>query len=164
MGLFSGKRLAARQAEEVNQMLSARAKESTRREWRDLGFFYDSDETAKAWLIVGDRTGLLKFSGLIRKYAADDSNASVSEHEHFGPYSYLEVGTWHEPQINGHWIAGTLPELAGLAVSLEEAISKLKPDERASIGKQFAPDSDWDLIVEMRQEPFDPPAADPNCA
>jgi len=27
--------------------------EATRRQWRDLGFFYDRDDAAKSWRIVG---------------------------------------------------------------------------------------------------------------
>src|ERR1035437_4077384 len=95
-------------SEEVNQ--------STRREWKALGFFYDKDDVAKKWRIQGSADGLRIFSDLLRKYAEDSRNLVLSEHEHFGPYMYLEIGTWDKAVITDHWIAGPLNELLRLSV------------------------------------------------
>jgi hypothetical protein len=71
-------------------------KDDTRREWRELGFFYDRDDVSKEWRLVGSREGLRHFAGLLRAYVADPRNEMKSEHEHYGPYMYLEVMTWPE--------------------------------------------------------------------
>jgi hypothetical protein len=59
--------------------------EATRSEWRELSFFYDRDDVAKEWRIVGSVKGLQKFSAAMRDYASNPANDSLSEHEHFGP-------------------------------------------------------------------------------
>ncbi len=45
------------------------------------------------------------------EYASDPGNDYQSEHEHYGPYSYLEIMTWPEPSFDDHAIRGPLPDL-----------------------------------------------------
>ncbi len=142
-------------SEEVNAL--------TRAEWRELGFFYDLDSAAKVWWIVGTRTGLLRFVHLLREYVANPARHALSEHDHYGPYMYLEIGTWTRPEINDHWIAGTVTDLARLADLAEQAVSGLSPGGTAEIGNSFAPDSGWRLELICRDEGFDPAAADTAC-
>lgn len=143
-------------------MLSERAKEVTRREWRELGFFYDRDDQEKKWKVIGARAGLRKFASLVRQYASDLRNEAISEHEHYGPYMYLEVGTWDVPQITDHWIAGPLDKLLALASTIEETIANQAVGERISLRPLFAPNSPYDLELEMRPKDFDPVSEDPN--
>ena len=63
---------------------------STRREWRELGFFYDRDDAVRKWRIVGTAERLQRFASLIAAYASDATNDAPSEHQHFGPYMFLE--------------------------------------------------------------------------
>lgn len=144
-------------------MPSEQVNEATRKEWRELGFFYDCDATMKSWRIVGTPVGLRKFARLVREYASNPKNESPSEHEHFGPYQYLEIGTWHHPEITDHWIAGPLKTLSALASLVEKTTERLKAGERASLRQDFAPASPYDLIVEVREETFDPAKADAEC-
>ena len=81
-------------------MPSDATNQSTRREWRELGFFYDRDDQAKVWQLTGSRAGLLRFRDVLRSYAADPGNDLKSEHQHYGPYGYLEVMTWPEASWN----------------------------------------------------------------
>ncbi len=71
----------------------AKVDDATRREWRELGFFYDYDEKQACWRLVGAQAGLLKFCELLRQYADNPKNDKLSEHDHYGPYSYLKVMT-----------------------------------------------------------------------
>src|ERR1035438_7741098 len=66
---------------------------ATTQEWRELGFFYDRDDRARVWKLTGSRSGLLRFRDLLLSYVADPCNALEAEHEHYGPYAYLEVMT-----------------------------------------------------------------------
>lgn len=143
-------------------MLSDRAKEVTSREWRELGFFYDRDDQERKWRIVGAKAGLQKFAALVQRYASNEKNQAISEHEHFGPYSYLEVGTWDVPQITNHWIAGSLDQLHGLASAIKGVIENQSVGECISVRALFAPGSPYDLILEMRPDNFDPASEDPN--
>jgi len=44
-------------------MPSEATNNATRREWRELGFFYDRDDENKVWRLTGSRAGLLRFAG-----------------------------------------------------------------------------------------------------
>ena len=94
--------------------------EVLRQEWRELGFFYDVDDQARVWKLVGCRAGLLRFRDLLRSYAADPRNELKSEHWHYGPYGYLEVMTWPEARFDDHAIRGSLADIARLATNHRE--------------------------------------------
>ncbi|HJW54093.1 MAG TPA: hypothetical protein VJ577_02365 [Burkholderiaceae bacterium] len=68
-------------------MPSAKINEATRREWRELGFFYDRGDRAKEWRIAGSKGNLGRFAKILRDYAADARNEVTSKHEHYGPYN-----------------------------------------------------------------------------
>lgn len=143
-------------------MPSNREEETTRAEWRNLGFFYDRDDASKIWRIVGSAAGLRKFADEIREYAQNPKNEATSAHRHFGPYMYLEIGTSHRPEITEHWIAGPLQSLAELATLVEEAATGAKVGDSVSLRHAFAPESDYDLAIELRRQGFDPSGEDPN--
>jgi hypothetical protein len=137
--------------------------QATRREWRELGFFYDRDDDSKSWRIVGEADGLRAFAKIVSKYAANPKNEMLSEHEHFGPYMYLEVGTWSEPQITDHWIAGPLLNLASLASFIEDTSRTIKIGKSVSLRSVFSPESPYDLVLELRDKDFDPALEDKQC-
>jgi len=137
-------------------------KEQTRSEWRELGFFYDRLDTPKEWLVVGSRSGLLMFANLLRAYVADPRNVAKSEHEHYGPYMYLEVMTWPDAGFDAHAIHGPLEELTRLAMLVEAEVATLHPGARSRIRETFSPASEYALVLEMREDGFDPASADAN--
>ena len=144
-------------------MPSAETNEATREEWRDLGFFYDRDDASNSWRIAGTVHGLRKFAGLVRDYALNPKSESLSEHEHFGPYMFLEIGTWSQPEITNHWIAGPLKDLSSLASLIENVADTSPVGERVSLRRLFAAESPYDLIVEVKDDAFDPARDDPQC-
>jgi len=135
-------------------------KQETRAEWRELGFFYDRDDGAKEWHLVGSRTGLGRFAQLLRAYAGHPGHAMKSEHEHYGPYMYLEIMTWPEAGMNDHSIHGPLDALERLASLVEVKIASLRPGEKAWLREEFAPEADYTLVLNMRPDDFDPASAD----
>jgi hypothetical protein len=142
--------------------MDQRTREATRSEWRELGFYYHRDDSANEWQIVGSLEGLSRFAGLLRSYVADPRNAQESEHEHYGPYMYLEVMTWNEPGIDEHSIHGTVAQLARLASLVEEKISMIQPGGRMRIREEYAPSSTYALVLERRDDAFDPATPDGN--
>lgn len=142
--------------------MDERLKEQTRSEWRDLGFFYDRDENSQEWLLLGSRFGLGRFSELLRAYVADPRHEMKSEHEHYGPYMYLEVMTWPEAGMDGHAIHGPLNDLGRLAALVDEKVAKLEPRQRARIREEFASTSEYTLVMELRDDSFDPASLDGN--
>ena len=142
--------------------MNDRTKNQTRSEWRELGFFYDCDDSTKEWILIGSRIGLRRFPDLLRAYAADPRNDTKSEHEHYGPYMYLEVMTWPEAGMDGHTIHGPLNELERLATLVEEKLAKLEPGQKAKIRAEFAATSEYTLVMDLRGEDFDPASADDN--
>jgi hypothetical protein len=136
---------------------------ATRREWRELGFFYDRDDQAKKWRIVGSASGVKKFSGLLRRYVAEPRHAQVSEHDHFGPYMYLKIRTGTEPQLDSNAISGRIQDLAKLADLVDARVAASRQGERLVVGPEYAATSEYILEIEIREEGFDPSAADLEC-
>jgi hypothetical protein len=142
---------------------SAKVNEATQHEWRELGFFYDRDDSVTEWRIAGSKEKLGRFVKILRDYAADGRNNVISEHEHYGPYMYLEIGTWTTPEITDHWIAGPLNSLVELAVVVESRIEQANVGDKIELREAFSPASPYEIVLEVKDESFDPAAADSAC-
>jgi hypothetical protein len=142
---------------------STKINEATQREWRELGFFYDRDNSTKEWRITGSKDNLRHFVKILRDYVGDARNEVISEHEHYGPYMYLEIGTWTSPEITDHWIAGPLNRLLELAKVVELRIEKANVGDEIKLRDAFSPTSPYELVLEVKDESFDPALADPAC-
>jgi hypothetical protein len=137
-------------------------KAQIREDWRELGFFHGHDSFAKDRIVVGSRIGLASFSRLLREYIADPSNAMQSEHEHYGPYMDLEVMTWTDAGMDDHAIHGTLQDLERLAELVDARLAVLHPGERARIREEYSPTSEYGLVLDLREDGFDPASLDGN--
>ncbi len=141
-------------------MASEAVNAATRREWRELGFFYDRDDKNKEWRIRGSRRGLLKFAQILLEYSENPRREMLSEHDHLGPYMYLKIGTWNDRVINDHWIAGTLVDLDRLSVLVSTEVSRAAKGHVLRLRNAYAPTSPYDLVLEVCDDEFDPAAAD----
>lgn len=148
-----GRRRCVMPTESVNEM--------TRKEWLDLGFYYDRDDCEKIWKVSGAKSGLFKLSKLIEDYANDSENDVISHHENFGPYSYFEIGTWSEPEITGHWIAAPLDRLAALASDIFSIVQNGAVSQKILLRDRFSPNSPYELMLEIKDDDFLPYADDP---
>lgn len=131
-----------------------------RTEWRKLGFYYELDHDGKRWMISGTVNGLRGFSQALRAYAEDVENDWVSCHTHLGPYDYLEIGTWNEPVIDGHWIAGRLEDLHALAGHIDAWLSCAEPGDSLLTRAFYSPSSPYDLCLALMGLEFDPASLD----
>ena len=144
-------------------MVSEAAKESTRRAWRELGFFCGRDAAAKEWRIVGSVKGLKMFAAELRKYASNPANDRLSEYTQFGPAMNLEVGTSHQPEITEQWIGGPLVDLIRLATFIERSVQANVIGKRIALRSNFSPMAPYELILDVRDDAFDPASADQTC-
>ena len=142
-------------------MPSEEVNEATRKEWRDLGFFYDRDDDRNEWRLVGSHSGLLKFRDLLLRYVGNPRNAANSEHDHYGPYMYLEIMTAAQPGIDRHAIYGALQDLRRLASVVETKLKNTRAGSLVRIDEEFARDCGYSLLLDIREENFDPASADP---
>lgn len=141
-------------------MPSDATNEATRADWRELGFFYDVDDETRQWRLVGSRTGLLRFAELLDRYVADPANGLEGEHEHYGPYMYLEVMTSKNPSIDDHSIHGTLTDLARLASITRTRVSNALPGQTVVIKDDYAGEAQYSLVLQLRPDDFDPSSVD----
>jgi hypothetical protein len=137
--------------------------EVTRREWRELGFFYDRDDGTKEWRIRGSRAGLFGFARILLEYSKNPRRQQLSEHDHLGPYMYLEIGTWNARVIDDHWIAGTLEDLNALSTLITQGISEAMPGDVIRLRHAYSPSSPYELRLEVCGDEFDPATADKAC-
>jgi hypothetical protein len=141
--------------------LSETTKVSTRKEWRNLGFFYDYDEKRGEWHFIGSRSGLEKFRDILSQYASNPKNDQKSEHDHYGPYMYLEIMTWDSPNISDHCIQGTLSDLKKLSDLVGQKLKNALPNDSFIIQQEYAKDAQSSLVFEIKEDNFDPASADP---
>ncbi len=141
--------------------MNAELDEQLREEWRDLGFFYDVDRAKKEWLLVGSRAGLLRFAERLRRYVEEAGRTAVSEHEHFWPYGYLEVMTSTKAGMDDHSIHGTIADLGRLADIIDRSIALVGPGSQVRLREEYAADSEYSLVLDVRVDDFDPVSADP---
>jgi hypothetical protein len=93
---------------------------------------------------------------VLLSFAADPRNARNSEHEHFGPYGFLEVMTWPEAGFDNHAIRGTVADLGRLSALIEAKLATTSPGHTIRIQEEFAPDSPYALLLDSREDGYDP--------
>jgi hypothetical protein len=131
-----------------------------KQQWRKLGFFCELDVQKKTWTLTGSRAGLLYFPDLLLGYVIDPAKAADGEKEHYGPYGSLEIMTWPDAGFDGHAIRGSLTDLGHLAELIEGKLASAQPGEPIRIREEYAPNSPFSLLLDVRADGFDPAKAD----
>jgi hypothetical protein len=144
-------------------MASDAANEATRRAWRALGFFCGRNDATKEWRIVGSVKGLRKFASEIRAYASNPAHDRLSEYTQFGPAMNLEIGTSHQTEITEQWIGGPLVDLLRLATFIERSTQANVVGKCIALRANFSPMAPYEIILDVRDDAFDPALADPTC-
>ena len=134
--------------------------ESIKQEWRKLGFYCEMDREKKLWTLTGSRAGLLYFPDLLLGYVADPKHASDRENQHYGPYGTLEIMTWPDAGFDSHAIRGSLVALSHLAELIEVKLATAEPGSPILVCEEFAADSPYSLMLDVRADGFDPASAD----
>jgi hypothetical protein len=75
----------------------------------------------------------------------------------------LEVGTSHQTEITEQWIGGSLVELLRLAGLIERSAQDNVVGKRIALRASFSPMSPYELILDVRDDAFDPALAGLTC-
>jgi hypothetical protein len=142
------------------QPRAAMTDEQIKQGWRALGFFCELDDQKRVWTLTGSRAGLLYFPDLLLGYVNDPANAANGEKKHYGPYGSLEIMTWQDAGFDGHAIRGSLTDLTRLAELVEAKLAIAQPGSPVRIREEFAPNSPYSLLLDIRADGFDPSSAD----
>jgi hypothetical protein len=135
--------------------------ERTGAEWEALGFFYDYDESRRAWLIRANRRGVERLCAELRMYDADPRNAAISEHEHYGPYSYLKFVTWTEAKIVPDGVYGRIGDFTRLAEIITRMAINAEPGERVRIDEAYSGNNEANFELLLEPDEFAAAEADP---
>lgn len=137
-----------------------RLSDHTRAGWRLLGFHYKYGGTPPTWTIRASRAGLDRFCNELKKYAADLKHSGISEHEHYGPYSYLKFVTWNEAKIVEDGLYGQPDDFRRLAESISVRCSQSPIGTQIRIDSEFSAKNEAILLIHIEQDEFDPASAD----
>jgi hypothetical protein len=128
--------------------------------WRKLGFFCEVDAEKRLWTLSGSRAGLLYFPDLLLGYINDPQNATDGSRQHYDPYGSLEIMTYPDAGFDGNSIRGSTAALTHLAELVEQKLAVAEAGDQIRIREEFAPESLFSLLLEVREDGFDPAAAD----
>lgn len=131
-----------------------------KQKWRELGFFCELDDQKKTWTLTGSRAGLLFFPDVLLGYVNDPENGKDGNQKHYGPYGSLDIMTWPEAGFGGNAIRGSLTDLTRLAELVEAKLASAQPGEEIRIREEFATDSPYSLVLDVRADGFDPASTD----
>ncbi len=139
---------------------AALTEDQIKQQWRRLGFFCELDDQKRVWTLTGSRAGLLYFPDLLLGYVNDPQNAADGSLKHYGPYGSLEIMTYADAGIDGNAIRGSLDDLTRLAEIVEARLATAEPGSPIQIREDFAPNSPYSLLLDVRADGFDPASAD----
>ena len=125
-------------------------------EWRKLGFYYQFDNENSCWRIFGSRDGLVNLCDLLLDYVKSNRHTGISDHEHYGPDSYLKVVTWHFPIINHDGIYGSPEDILKLEGLIRRKIFFASIDEEMHIDRDYSDKNECYLLIKLMGDGFDP--------
>lgn len=130
--------------------------------WRDLGIYYDLDDrvSVNQWRLYGSRKGIETFAAAILEYGNNPRNAGLSEHEHYGPYSYLKIVTWNKPVFTANAWNGTIPDLKLLAELILSKLAVVQTGQTFSIDQEYGVDNEVTVKFFVMHDDFDPVSMD----
>ena len=134
---------------------------ATRKEWRELGFFYEYQKEKRTWIFFGSMVGLRKLCDILKKYSENPKNRQLSEHEHYGPYMYLEVITSKTSNITDHGIEGNLDDIGRLSRLIRSRLDGADVGATFILREEYVKGSHSAMFFEVKDQNFDPASADP---
>jgi hypothetical protein len=132
--------------------------EMLRKEWCDLGFYYETDHEKNEWLFAGSKKGLLNFIKCIDEHLKFQK--SLSDDSHFGPYSYLKLMTYDKPYIDLKLIAGRKEDFENLKKIYRTKVEVTGVGKEFIVNEDYSQDNSAILRVKIMKTDFDPVSID----
>jgi len=129
-------------------------------EWKKLGFYYDLNHDAHCWRLSGSKNGLINFCDLLSKYVHNPMHSGISEHEHYGPDSYLKVVTWYFPTITKDGIYGSLQDIQKLETLIRSKLLMAGIEGEIHINQDYSDKNEYYLTIKVMSDGFDPSKPD----
>ncbi len=128
-----------------------------REAWKQAGFICWFDPLASTWRIAGSRESLRHFCEELRAHAR--SGEKHRRGRGHGPFPFINEGTRERPRISREGIFGTPDDILRLADLIERDLPRSVPGETQLIEWQYAENSPAKLVIEVREDDFDPATA-----
>lgn len=84
------------------------------------------------------------------------SHKKLSEHEHFGPDSYLRVITWDAPIIKESGIYGSIRDIKRLSYILKEKLMNNPINMEVKIAKEYSNLNECYILLRIKSDNFGP--------
>ena len=139
------------------EKLSGKVADMTRNEWKELGFFYYSDDSEKRWDLYGSQSGIVRLSEEISDFISRDE--IFGEHQHLLPHWYLTIEYDEVPDINKRGIVGRKVDLLKVRDFLNSAQNNSSPRSCVAIHSCFD-QTTYKMYFHIEQDDFDPSSMD----
>lgn len=140
------------------EKLSEKGAEITRTEWRELGFFYESNEELKRWDLYGSKAGLGNLVKLLNQFALREE--SNGEHEHLGPHWYFTLTSSSSPMLDKRGVWGSPKDFKKLAKLIDSELSLYSVGECIEISDKFCGEAEFCIALHIKGEAFDSASLD----
>jgi hypothetical protein len=146
------------------EMLTGRAAEMTRQEWRDFGVYYVSDDLQREWHVHGHKAGLHRLAHALEQFASSELATQALEHRHLGPHFYFTLTGWSEPRLDGRGVWGGPEDFRRMSHLICHAAAKGQPGDQIRISHEYAASAEYTFVVHVQPDVFDPASLDPQLA
>lgn len=139
--------------------MNVRKEEISARRWKELGFYYEFDESTKAECIYADRKGVSAFIEELRSYGNSKYFTEVGAHDHLGPYMALELRTCSCAGFEANLIHGLPDDFKRLAEEIERRMELVEVGGFLRLDN-FGSESEVSLKIVLQPNGFDPSSMD----
>jgi len=138
--------------------LSKKVAELTRAEWRELGFYYITNDSSEKWELYGSKDGFANFVSILRNFSRREQE--YGEHEHLLPHWYLTLTFEPSANITKRGISGKKDDFDKLASYLESLLECSTAGTLIKLHECFEAVC-YSMHLHVQAELFDPAILDP---
>ena len=139
------------------EKLKGKVAKLTVEEWKELGFFYSSDDDKKRWDLYGSLSGVARLSEKLNSFLERDEK--FGEHEHFLPHWYLTIEYDETPDIKKRGILGRKLDFLKLRDYLNSISNNFSSQSCVSIHDCFE-ETSYEMFFHIEDDDFDPSSMD----
>lgn len=138
--------------------LSPKLQEMTKEEWRELGFYYISDDDKGRWDLHGSVNGLSNLISLIESFLAQDE--VLGKHEHLLPHWYLTFEFTKAGDVSKRGLVGSKRDFQALNSFLRKQFEEAQKGDVIDLHRFYQSPS-YKMFLHIHGDSFDPSSMDP---